>query len=743
MPALQEPISPQPVNFDETEAPWYFRDDPITHEAARATVMQAFEFYQSRRLPQENRWTLADSLYNGVVDVRNWDGTQTPRSHLPNNIAFDHVEGAYAIINSALFDNPEWFSVEAMERASPADARKAQAILQHYLSVPDDETNMEPVMAIKQSIRSVLMYGTGFLELGWKENWPTASFVDPRNVYVDPKTVGCIPGLARNLIVAWHPSVEELRTIAKADSRIKLPPMAVLHSLGRNMPYTNADMGKSWASMARGVSYFPPSDDWQPLPKLRALEVLKYYEKHRVIWVLNRIYPIFEEENPYHFIPVVAAPCRDTHASFYGIGLPEAIRYPQRYAEALRNIHIDEMHLAINPMKIGGPDVGLNHGDLHTRPGLMYRTNKPKEVQVINPPGVTMNVAGEIQSIEDMADKRNGISNISIGGQGKAGQYRTAAGVQAQSQGTSVRLKQIAENIEGYMLKPLLYGFMKLIRFHTRPDDVLIGSYPDQSGGPPQLEPITAEVMHKPLRMVVQCASKMLTRDRLLAIIQPMGQALINGPVIQGLGEQGKKLNFEVWAQMCQDAGGLPKLYPLVGDMTDEEKQMRNQPPPQVVAAQQKAQQDAQLRTQATQAKFQADREKNQTALQIAQMKSQPNPFEQQTKQQEGFMKLQETQAKVQAQQEMAAIKVQAQREKAQMDRQKQESDMNMKQYEMALKAREMEQNQQMQMRQNMQNMQMDQVARAQQRQEMVRDAQVREQTRPPQRPTSGRSERG
>lgn len=750
MPATEQPIQPTPIDLNTTPS-WLFRNDPITNDQARATVMQAFTWYESRRTPQEGLWTLADSLYNGVVEARKWDGSNVLRSHLPNNIAFDHVEGAMSLVCSALFDNPEWFSVEAMEHTSPQDARDAQAILQYFVSIPDELTYLDPIVELKQAIRTLLMYGTGFIELEWIANKPRFKWVDIRNVYIDPATPGCVIGKARNLIVREMKTIEEMQEIARSDSRIELPPLPVLHALADSMPFTNADAVKTWANLARGIPYSPPGDDWQPLPKNRFLELLKYYEDGRVIWVLGRTYPIFMEENPYQFKPIFAAPCRDVHAQFYGIGMPEAIRWPQRYSEALRNNHIDEMHLAMNPMKIIGMDTGTNHSDLNTRPGLTHRTSKPREAQVIAPPGITLNVSGEIADIENLAAKRNGISDISIGGTGKPGQYRTAAGVNAQSAGTNVRLKQIAENIEDYLLKPLLYGMRKLIQFHTRPEDVLIGAYPDAMGGQTVLKPLTAAVMHKPLMIKIECASKMLTRDRLLQLLEPVGRTLINGPVMQGLAQTGMKVNAAEFAQMIQDAGGLTKRYALVIPMTDEEKQQMNQPPPQVIAAQQKAQQDAQLRSQATQAKFQADRERNQTQLQIAAMANQPNPFEAQAKQQDSMLKQKDMEQKLAANERTTQMKLQAQAQKQQMDMQAKAAELNLKQYEMAMKAREMDMNQRLQVQQHFQQSEMMRQQHAQtldqdrqmgdeKRRQMVEDARIRQQTQ--QRPQNERVER-
>lgn len=718
MPAIAQPNAPDPAALGALDAPWMFGSGAVADPDARSIVLDAFQNYESLRSVQETKWREADNLYYGVVPIRKWDGSDVVRAHISNNMALDQVEGSLAHIESALFDNPEWFSAEAMDDSDPLDARKAQAVLQYYLDLPDERTYTSAIAEIIHSIKSILTYGTGMMKVEWIDNKPKVRWVDIRNMYVAP-TCPC-PNIdtSVNLIEKIDITIEALNNLAKIDKRINLPSLPVLNLLGQSQMQTIGDSLRQYSSLARGTPINIPGDAWQPMPKNRNLELLAYYEPTRVIWLLNRMFPIFQMENPYGCYPFVSAPCRITHGAFYGMGLPEAIKYPQRYSEAFLNNHIDEMHLAMNPPKALKKDAaGRNHSDLHTRPGLALYVNDPKDVQWFNPPGATANVLGLIQYFETQAERRNGLSQMSLGGGARAGNInRTAKGIQAQSEGTNIRLKHIVQNIETYMLQPLLYKIRKLIRYHTHPDDVLIGAYPGRNGT--RYEPVRAEVFHRDLRFVMRCASKMLTRDRLGALLEPTARYMLNGAVLEGLAKQGKKFNYQEFAQMTQDAGGLGKRYDLVVDMTPEEVKMAQQPPPQVIAAQQKAQMDNQGRSMQVQARLQSDREKNQTALQIAAMAHQPNPMEQQSKQQELQMRMQEMGARISAEQASAQMRIQAQQQEHQLSLAQRADEMQAKRIELQQQMQEAAANREQRMADHMMNMQMRRQQREEERQQ-------------------------
>lgn len=734
MPEFDNP-NPPPEQSPDQSPSWMFGSDAVAESDARGIVNETFDYYQGLRSRHETKWKAADELYYGVVPVRNWDGSNIVRSHVPNNISFDHVETALANIES-IFDNPEWFSAEAMDGGDPTDARKVQAVLQYYLDLPDPDTYTTALPEITHAIKGVLQYGTGFLKLEWINDRPRVRWTDIRNIYVPPTLATPNIDGAFNMIEMVDMTVEQLVNLAKYDKRIKIPSLPVLNTLAQSPIPTIGDATRSYSTFARGTPVSYPSDNWQPMPKNRTLRIAIYTERTRVIWMLNRLFPIFQDENPYGTFNYVSAPCRIAYGTFYGIGLPESIKYPQRYSEALMNAHVDEVHLALNPPKEMKRNQATNHSDQHTRPGKTWYSEDGKSMQTFTPPGATYNILPLFQEMNKMAEARNGMGTLSTGGGARPGNInRTRAGIQAQTESTSVRLKHMAQNLETYMLGPMLYKICRMIRYHTHPSDTLIGAFIGENGK--EYRPVRAEVFHKDIRFIIRCASKMLTRDRLGMLLEPTSRYLLNPQVQAGLAKQHKKINYNVYAEMVQDAGGLAKKYMLVEDMTPEEIQAMNTPPPEVQAGMAKQQASDQTRMNMGQMKFQSEREDRQLQYAIAQMKNAPNPQEQQTKQQEAAMRVQEMMSRAAIERESAMSRLEADRQAQAMKLQQKQDELNMRRAEMQQEAQASQVSHQTRMAEHMMDMRMRQEQREQQREQNRADwAQAQEQTSRVSKPT-------
>jgi hypothetical protein len=199
----------------------------------------------------------------------------------------------------------------------------------------------------------------------------------------------------------------------------------------------------------------------------------------------------------------------------------------------------------------------------------------------------------------------------------------------------------------------------------------------DENG---QQRMITAAVFHRPVKMIMDAASRMITRDRLGQNLPTVMQYLINGSVMQGLSGIGLTIDFEQVAQTVQDAAGLPRRYQWIRPMNEQEKQQLNQPPPEAVMQQQMKQQDLQMRDKATMLKHQSEMAGHQAEIQKAIIAKQPDPMEQQMKQAEMQAKLQyqdaANQQKMQAEQMKIEMKARADQQKMEADRAKLQADV-------------------------------------------------------------------
>lgn len=645
MPELAQPQTPPNINLDLL--PFKLSSDKLTNDEAINLVVDNFNQCESDRSRNYDwKWLDSDSLYNGVVERRKWTGTDKWRSAIPNNISFDHVESAQASIESILFDNPEYFAVEAMRESSPQDALDVEEVLMDMLEKPDEEDYSTGRREMRSSIKSGLMYGTGMAFLEWTGKSIKVMDIDIHNVYLPSRTKTPCVDHCTCVIVRDEMTVDQLEKFRNSP-KIDLPSAPLLYWMTQTNPVPMSAQMEQMRALTQGVATSTSSvlND-APNPADRKIEVLRYYDKGRIIWILGRMHVMYMDRNPYGVIPLVSFPCRLNVGQFYGSSLPEAIRWQQRYTEALYNGHIDELHLALDPPTVGPKDAKPN--DLRTYPGNYSTVSDPKQVIRQKPPNATVNVLQDVSYMEQMAERRNGLSSMLQGAARPGNINRTRAGVLAQSEGSNLRLKHIVENFQDYYLLPLLQKMVRMIQVHTSPDQILLLSAPGPNGE--RYRPITAAPFHKPMRFRIEAATRMITRERLGSVLDPVLRMLMS--IAGGLAEQGETLDASEIAKTIQDAAGLPKRYTWVKKMTPEQQQARNQPPPEAVMRQQDKQADLSARMNIAQMKNQSEMAGHQAEIQKAVIQKQPSPEESQ-------MKMMEMNAKVAQQQQQAQLKQQ------------------------------------------------------------------------------------
>jgi hypothetical protein len=268
-------------------------------------------------------------------------------------------------------------------------------------------------------------------------------------------------------------------------------------------------------------------------------------------------------------------------------------------------------------------------------------------------------VFSEIEFIQNAAERRTGINGFGMGVPRGGNVNRTATGVNAQVSGGSMRLLDIVENIENYMLIPMLYKLYHMISLHTGMYDFL-----DARTADGQMYRVPAQVFNSKVNFVIRASSKMVTREKLLQIFPFITQYLLNGPFLEQLANANQTVDSNELLRFLQDAAGTSEKYTLIRPLSPEEIQQRQQ-------AQQQAQQQQQQEQNADlQTRIQIQQMKSQTELQKVQMQKQTDPAMLQIEQQKAQMEMQAemlfNQMKLQFEKELAQIKIQAEREKNQ-----------------------------------------------------------------------------
>jgi hypothetical protein len=631
-------------------------------------VNRTFHHYESlRQTNHENRWLIQESLYLGWVPPKVWEGTTIPRASQSIPITFDQIESALPMILSALFDQSEhWFEVIPEPGMSPTDARGIQGYLEYVLNHLPDDNGITAIDKLSLAVKSVLLYGNGGVLLEWDNhrNIPKLTAIDIRDLYIDTATPSGDVDESRSVIVRRLMTVEDLKKL-RNDSRMNIPPDDVLWYFAKTRPITSGDHNEQHRDALRQIHRSPGDSDKTVLPADQRIEVLVYMSKTRIVWILNRQWVAYIGNNPYGLIPMAWAPCYTVPGRFYGLSIADVQEGNQRYMEALMNSRLDEISLALHPPRIQKRGAIMTPAQQKWRPGAVYTAADAKDILFQQPVQALTNVYPELQYLEMLADKRTGINAMTQGVPRAGNVNRSATGVNAQTRGTTSRLQTIVKHIESYMIVPMLYKLVKMVQTHVPPQQYL----PSVQDG--ENKAVSSSSFSQRMRFRIAGASRMMIKEELQQVIGPVLQFLFNGPVMQQLSQTGRTVDFDEIFEMIQQATGIKQRFALIRPMNQQEIQAMNQPPPEVQAEQQRAQQDAQVRLQMGQMKAQSEEKKVQGDLQKELIKKQPDPTQQAMDRQKAEMDMM-----------MQRIKIEAEREKNRMA-------MQQKQLEIQLKARE------------------------------------------------------
>ncbi len=633
--------------------------EQIKNTYALQLVNQTFVNYENYRVRNHDpRFVVQDQLYTGWVPVKTWANTNIPRASIPFNLTFDQIESAHPSISQALFNSGDWFGVEADKGTDPTALVQVRDHLKWVIEHAKNDFGGSGVNELKLATKDVLYRGNGGVFLEWDESKkrPLISWVDIRDIYIDPGVT--VPNLdeSRSVIRRKMFTVKELQGYRGVQGML-IPGDDELYTLALNSPYVVADQTKAQQEAVRGVNFFPNETDHPANPVDRKIECLIYYDKDRIIWVLNRKYVCYNERNPYGFIPFCFAPCYIYPGRWYAMSIPDMQEYNQRYIEALLNARLDRIHLSLEPPRIVKRSALLTAGNMRWHPGKTVTVDNKDDYQLIEPQDVIPNVYTEIEFIQNAAERRTGINGFGQGVPSGGNVNRTATGVSAQTSGGSMRLLDIVENIENYMLVPMLYKLYHIIAIHTSAYQNLEAR--NEQG---EMYKIPAEIFSSKVNFTIKASSKMVTKERLMQIFPFVTQYLLNGPFMQQLIAGGKTIDTDEMLRFLQDAAGTAEIYKLIRPMNEQEIQQRNQPDPTVVAEKESKNADNQVRLQIA-------AQDNETKLKTAMIAKQEDPMVLEIEKQQAEQKMQQeqiaNQMKMQFEAAIAKIKIDAKREEA------------------------------------------------------------------------------
>lgn len=572
---------------------------------ALALVNSTYERYRIWRYRNHDlRWNTDDALYVGWMPQRFWEGSRTPRSSLGHQMTFDQVEAALPVIHNALFGEVDWFECDPLLGATQDQARQKKERLMYLLENPHNKTGNTARNEFLLAEKQLLTYGNGFVGIDHdgETGDPVIAWKDCRDIYLSPGCATPFIDDSQSLIDRTFLTWDELEAL-RGQPGISLPPKEALRAMTLQRPADTADFTKQNQEAYRNIIWRPGYDDSTDFAPYRGVEVRRYWDKNRVVWVLNTRWVMYNQKNPYRLLPYAAAPCYIMPGRFYGMGIADVLEGLQKYSQAILNGRLDELSLQLNPPRATNRSATMTANDQLIRPGMTWRYEHPKDDMILFPPsGATNNGWQEIQFMAQEAQQRTGVTSmITNGTPMRANASRTATGINAQAAGPTSRLQQIVQQIEDYMVVPLLYKLIAVDAYHAKSgNSSLIGMGPDG-----KYTDVSADALSAPTKFRIKGSSRMLTQAKLQQAIPFVMQYFMNGAFVSQLAKTGQTVDYNEVNRMIQDAVGTRTAYNLVRPMSAQEQQALSQPSP-----------DAQARLQAQQ-------QANDVRIKIAEIKKQ------------------------------------------------------------------------------------------------------------------------
>lgn len=579
-------------------------------------------------------WSKQDNLYQFRVPVRNWDGTNIPRSSLGMPLVYEHVESILPQLTTGMFaDSPPFMC--SPRPATQMDTARANVEL---LKWEFDQAQVREETRL--GWKSMLIYGTAIWKYGWKsytkktQKWKRAEpykFV-PFNVQ-DPAMGGAkIPQANSDKITRVtteeeinHPFFEHrnLRHVLVdpgcRTSNIQTSAKYVIDI--QYMTCIDLDEMRDWEgydipSREQLLSLMFPAE--QPVPQngvesqmlnianeFRAvpralkttadklhqpLQVMEYWSRDRVITVLNRVTVIRNEPNPFGKIPFFSQCMTDVLDSFYGIGCASLIGNEQRMQQGVINLFLDDLSLTLNGMFTRTRGANVSTQQMRMRPGGIIDQDNEKGVGLLQRQPIPIAETQAVLSASDSrAARRTAASESSVQGSipgDKSSITRTATGVNSLSSGTGTRLQSIIENFAGNVFIPLLEAFHEMNGLFLKPEQIN-KILSEDLGHAYEADPL--DIVNGEYDFDIVAASKLQARAAMKQALPLMYQFFLTEPVMTALSQQGKKIDIGEMVKMTFDTSGWPNQQSVVTNMTPQEIQQMQANSP---AAQQASQLD-------------------------------------------------------------------------------------------------------------------------------------------------------
>lgn len=627
IPNSTAPLSPpQPLTQKEQQT-IIPANQEWTDSYAKTIAVQDFQRAENyRNQNHDRRFKESDRLLTGFTERKFWEGTRVPRSAVPVFIMMQEVEVLQSRLISAIFSDDPAFAVTPEPTGNLAQAFAVKNLIASQLrdiGKPGQFLTMRELC--RRANKSALTYGAGPIEFGWhmqdidrtyydrvavaetqtiqhpqfgEVQVPTGNLkfqivqrnekrqiskpvfqnVDVRDFYVDPNCISPNPqdgsfGATRGLL-----TIADLLDYGKLPG-FKIPSDKTLLELAHQKSISIGDASKQQAEGYRGNNY-QPTVDQSTEPSLQRVEVIRYHQKLRTVWILGRQHVALNIPNPYGILPYLNQFYIDFLGRFYGFSISDLVEGDHKLAMAIINARIDELNLLIHSPIVRRKGSSIVSGPRRMHPGAQWEVSgNPKEDIIRMEMGsVNPGAYAEVQALELRTAKLTGNTDQAAFGVATSGgdsSSRTATGNKVKAAATNVRDQYIIENTEDQFIEPMLYVLLALNKRYINP--LQLQQILGPQGQLIQLDPL--DVLNADVRFEMQAGTKMKAKNNLSSGgLQEILQFYLNPAMVQ-LWQQGQMtVDMSAIDSLVTDSIGLPQRS-LLRQMTPQEIQAAQQPP--------------------------------------------------------------------------------------------------------------------------------------------------------------------
>lgn len=610
LPESIEPGLAQSTAVQPTLEQTAFADEDLSEEAALGLVLQDVQtglaYLQSKAL-LPTLVDISNDLIFGLQKPRTWaDGK--PRANLPIYAVMEGIEKLMPVFYMALFGTGKRmpFVVTPVGKTTPAAARAKGNVL--YWAVKQAGLKEEIRLTLKQCLSYGFCCGwwsweskkirervytrdmrTNRMKGDWKNlelNLPKFENVDLKNFVYDPNckrqdvqtgarwickqimlTANQLDDMRADLETYGKDEVD--KNGDKTGKRVsRIPDRETLRTC---LVVAKDKAEDTFASQKRAVwrefQAQVDSESTSADPLSQPLEYLEYWNNGKVIGVLQRRLVIRLEENEFDELPGLTCAFIDVLGSAWGFGIARLLAGEQRLQTGVANSWIDSLALVLNPVFQALKGIGPGTQNIPISPGRVI--TETAELKPLVAPDVSEAAMNAMANSEARAAKRIGAE----GGTNLPTQaLRTGTGVSALTGDVVQRLQYFLEIFIHMIYLPTLEKFLMMCMEHLQPDD--INRILTDEEGKEWAGDIT-EVYNAKINIDVLAGADLTARAAAAQLAPTIIEMLSAGPVQESLQIQGKKFNYEEFAQDMLAVQGFDVAHYFENMTPDDERRLQ------------------------------------------------------------------------------------------------------------------------------------------------------------------------